>query len=284
MLPLNFTADDGESLPVWQHGDRGPALVFLHGWAASHLEWSPFVHELAQHHRVFRWDARGHGSHASISGNVATAARMARDLDNMIDALRLGGACFVGHSMGALTLWQYIRDHGTAKIGSLCFIDQSPKLMTDASWQHGIYGDFGEGRAAALLAELRQDFAEGVLRLAAHGLNDQARAGYEANSRGWQKLREALRLLPPEPLIACWEDLVRLDLRDVMPQVDRPSLLVHGGRSNFYRIEIVRWLAERMPQARVSIHEQANHSPHLMDPRRFLGELATLLAATSRST
>jgi len=59
-----------------------------------------------------------------------------------------------------------------------------------------------------------------VLRLAAHGLNDQARAGYEANSRGWQKLREALRLLPPEPLIACWEDLVPPRLRDVMPQVD----------------------------------------------------------------
>lgn len=277
MTALNFTADDGELLHVWRHGDHGSAIVFLHGWSASHLEWSPFVHELEQHHRVFRWDARAHGGHAPLTGNVATAARMARDLDNMIDALGLHGACFVGHSMGALTLWQYLRDHGTAKIGSLCFIDQSPKLMTDAEWPLGIYGDFDEPRAAALLDDLHHDFAEGVLRLAAHGLNAQARAGYDANSRGWQKLREALRTLNPGPLIACWEDLVRLDLRDVMQRIDRPTLLVHGGASNFYPIEIAHWLAARIPQARLCIHANANHSPHLMDPRRFLDELAALL-------
>jgi pimeloyl-ACP methyl ester carboxylesterase len=282
MLSLTFTADDGESLHVWRHGEQGPAVVFLHGWTASHLEWSPFVHELAQHHRVFRWDARAHGGHAPLTGNGATAARMARDLDNMIDALQLHGACFVGHSMGALTLWQYVRDCGTAKIGSLCFIDQSPKLMTDASWQLGIYGDFDKRRSAALLANLREDFAEGVLRLAAYGLNDLARAGYDANSRGWQKLREALRTLRPEPLISCWEDLVRLDLREVMPCIDRPTLLVHGGASNFYPIEIAHWLMARLPQARLSIHEDANHSPHLMDPRRFLDELGVLLAESAQ--
>jgi pimeloyl-ACP methyl ester carboxylesterase len=278
MHPLTFTADDGELLHAWRHGEQGSAVVFLHGWSASHLEWSPFVHELEQRHRVFRWDARAHGGHAPLTDTEATAARMARDLDNMIDAFGLHGACFVGHSMGALTLWQYVRDHGTAKIGSLCFIDQSPKLMTDAAWPLGIYGDFDGRSADALTASLHHDFAEGVLRLAAHGLNDQARAGYDANSRGWQKLREALRTLNPEPLIACWEDLVRLDLRDVMPRIDRPTLLVHGGRSNFYPIEIAHWLGARIPQARVSVHEEANHSPHLMDVRRFLDELAALLA------
>ena len=35
--------------------------------------------------------------------------------------------------MGALTLWQYIRDFGTGRLARLCFIDQSPKLLTDAA-------------------------------------------------------------------------------------------------------------------------------------------------------
>ena len=277
MSPLNFTADDGEVLHVWRHGDHGSAVVFLHGWTASHLEWSPFVHELEQHHRVFRWDARAHGGQAPRTGKVATAARMARDLDHMIEACGLHGACFVGHSMGALTLWQYVRDYGTAKLGSLCCIDQSPKLITDATWSLGIYGNFDHTAAADLTAHLREDFAEGVLRLTALGLNEQARTGYQANSRGWQKLREALRLLPAEALIDCWQDLVHLDLRDVMPRIDRPTLLVHGGRSNFYPIEIAHWLAAQLPQARVSIHEEANHSPHLLDVRRFLDELQAFL-------
>ncbi len=47
MHPLTFTADDGELLRVWRHGEAGPAIVLLHGWTASHLEWSPFIHDLA---------------------------------------------------------------------------------------------------------------------------------------------------------------------------------------------------------------------------------------------
>lgn len=121
--PLTLTADDGELLHLWRHGESGPAIVFLHGWTASHLEWSPFIHDLASHFRLFRWDARAHGGHPARTSTTATAVRMARDLDRMIEVFGLAGACFVGHSMGALTLWQYLRDFGSARIGSLCLID-----------------------------------------------------------------------------------------------------------------------------------------------------------------
>jgi pimeloyl-ACP methyl ester carboxylesterase len=275
---LTFRADDGEELRVWRHGDAGPAIVFLHGWTSSHLEWSPFIHELETRFRVFRWDARAHGGEPPRMPAVATAARMARDLDAMIDACDLAGACCVGHSMGALTLWQYVRDFGTAKLGRLCCIDQSPKLVTDASWDLGIYGDFDAARAARFSTELRADFAEAVLRLIAHGLNEQARQGYAADTRGWQRMRAALRALPAEALTACWEDLVGLDLREAISRIDRPTLLIHGGRSNFYRIETAHWIQERVPSARLSVYPEANHSPHMMDPRRFVAELSGFAA------
>ncbi|MCU0764502.1 MAG: hypothetical protein MUF32_00375, partial [Burkholderiaceae bacterium] len=73
MHPLTFTAADGELLHVWRHGESGPAIVFLHGWTASHLEWSPFIHDLAPHFRIFRWDARAHGGHPARTATVATA-------------------------------------------------------------------------------------------------------------------------------------------------------------------------------------------------------------------
>jgi pimeloyl-ACP methyl ester carboxylesterase len=120
-----------------------------------------------------------------------------------------------------------------------------------------------------------------VLRLAADGLNDAAREGYAANGRGWQRVREALRALSPEPLIACWQDLVSLDLRGVLPGIDRPCLLVHGGRSNFYPVQTAYWVQRQTPGARLSIHEEGNHSPHLMDPKRFVAELAQFVASGS---
>lgn len=276
---LNFRADDGEELRVWQHGDAGPIIVFLHGWTASHLEWSPFVHALEKTHRVFRWDARAHGGPPPQTATVATAERMARDLDQMIDAFDLYGGCFVGHSMGSLTLWQYLRDHGSGKIGRLCFIDQSPKLLTDSDWRLGIYGDYTPQRAAQVTQSFRDDFAEGVLRFTAYGLNELARARYQANGRGWQRLRDYLRGLPADALIACWEDLVQVDFRSVIPRIDRPTLLVYGGRSNFYLPETCPWLAARIADCRSCIYDEADHSPHLADPARFIAQLAAFAAS-----
>ncbi|MBK7002929.1 MAG: hypothetical protein IPH35_24215 [Rhodoferax sp.] len=117
-----------------------------------------------------------------------------------------------------LTLWQFIRDYGCQRLSHLYIIDQSPKLVTDAEWPCGIYGDFDATRSQRLIAEMRHDFAEAVMRLEAYGLNARVRNGYERNSVAWQKLRLYLRSLKPGPLIALCELLVATDLRDVLPK------------------------------------------------------------------
>ena len=99
-------------------------------------------------------------------------------------AVGLHDATAVGHSMGALTLWQYLRDHGTHGLGKLCLIDQSPKLLTADDWEHGIYGNFPVDRSNELVSWLRDDFAEGVLKLTAHGLNKRAEEKYLKNATG----------------------------------------------------------------------------------------------------
>ena len=281
MHPLNLRADDGETLRVWRHGESGPAIVFLHGWTASHLEWSPFVHALERGHRVYRWDARAHGGPPPTTDTVATAARMARDLDQMIDTLGLAGACFVGHSMGSLTLWQYLRDHGSGKIGRLCFIDQSPRLGTDDDWKLGIFGDFPPERSARITRSFRDDFAEGVLRFTAYGLNAAARAGYEANGRGWQRLRDYLRGLPAEALVACWEDLANVDFRDVIPAIDRPTLVIANDQDYAHPLAYARELAALIPGARLDVITSKTVDPALYT-REFTAALARFLSEDGR--
>ncbi|HEX6827436.1 MAG TPA: alpha/beta hydrolase, partial [Burkholderiales bacterium] len=209
-MRTRFSADDGEQLYVYVAGD-GPPVVMLHGWTSSHLEWSTILHTLSTRHRVYRWDARGHGGHALTRATPPTVSRMARDLENLLDHYRLDQVTAVGHSMGALTLWEYIRGHGTGRLARLCLIDQSPKLVTEDGWHLGIYGNFDRERSRRFIADLRADFAEAVLRFSAHGLNRRARERYEQNARGWQKSREALRALDPAPLIATWESLAAAD-------------------------------------------------------------------------
>jgi pimeloyl-ACP methyl ester carboxylesterase len=259
-------------------------VVLLHGWTSSHQEWFPFVGELQKHHRVFRWDARGHGGHALSTPAAPTAPRMARDLLNLLDHYGLEKAGVVGHSMGALTTWQFIRDYGTARLSRIALIDQSPRLVTDTGWRLGIYGDFAPERSAAFVAALREDFAESVLRLTAHGLNARAREKYAENAKGWQRSREQLRAQFADPLVACWQSLVEADYRDVLETIDVPALLIYGGESNFYHADTAHYVASRIPQAVLHIYEGTDHSPHQWQRERFVADLLAFFAETGAPT
>lgn len=276
LLNITLTADDGEVLHAYQSGTGTPMLL-LHGWTASHLWWRPLIDRLATHYRLLCPDARGHGTRVKPLRTEPDVRRLARDVINLLDHCGIERIAAVGHSMGALTLWQCIRDFGTNRFSHLCFIDQSPKLLTDATWQGGIYGDFDAGQAQRLLEALRADFAEAVLRLGALGLNDQARQSYLRDSRGWSMLRESMRAVDPTALIPIWESLVAADYRDVLAAIDRPTLLVYGTASNFYTAATARYVAAQIPHARLSVYTDADHSPHLASPQRFAGELTELL-------
>ena len=272
-----FRADDGETIRVAVAGE-GPPLVLLHGWTVSHAEWSPLMHELTPRFTTYRWDARAHGGHALETPTVPTVQRMARDLRNLLDAFGIQGATVIGHSMGVLTIWEAIRQAGTRGFGRLVLVDQSPRLVTDAAWRHGIYSDFDADRSAAFLADLGRDFAESVLRLAAHGLNERARRKYDEDSRGWQLARASLRKLAPPPLIATWRSLVEGDWREVLPSIDVPTHLVYGGDSNFYDAATREWVHARIPGSTLAVYEGADHSPHQAQPQRFVRELEALVA------
>jgi non-heme chloroperoxidase len=273
-----FFADDGEKIHFQASGE-GPTILMLHGWTASHLEWLPFVDYLTQKHRVIRWDARGHGGHPLTSSAVPDVQRMAHDLRKLLEHFDLHGVTVVGHSMGALTLWQYIQEYGCDRIGKVCFIDQSPKLVTDDHWSNGIYGDFDAERSAAFLAELEKDFAESVLRLTAHGLNTRARAQYDAGSRGWERERQRLKTLNRGPLIACWETLAEADYRKVLGKINVPALLIYGGESNFYSNATAHYVRDNIADSVLHIYEKTDHSPHQWQRERFTHDLLAFIEA-----
>lgn len=280
----HFTADDGTRIFFERSGDGRP-LILLHGWTGSHQDWALHSTALAESSCVYRWDARGHGIHPQATkGAAPTVSRMARDLKNLFERHALESVDVVGHSMGALTLWQYVADFGTERLRRACFIDQSPKLLTTPEWAHGIYGDFDDARAAAMRHSLSEDFAEAVLKLTALGLNQRARERYLVDTNGWKKLRAALKAQPSDELICCWNSLTAADYRTVLSRIDIPSLLIHGSESNFYRIETAQFVAAQIPNAILHIYEGADHCPHLLQHERFIRDLQCFLSEDEVST
>lgn len=273
----SFCADDGEKIHLKISGN-GPPLVLLHGWTSTHRDWNPFLAALEARHRVFRWDARGHGGHPLVTQSIPSAPRMARDLQNLLDHYGLEKAVVAGHSMGALTLWQYLRDFGEERLSHLVIIDQSPRLLTDDTWKNGIYGDFDQHRNAAFIDALESDFAEALLRLVAFGHNAKARAAYLDNTAGMASARQRLQSLVPRPLIDCWASLSAADYRDVLATITLPTLLVYGGASNFYSTATARYVRDSIPGARLHIYDDVDHAPHLWERERFVRDVLDFVA------
>lgn len=104
-----------------------PVLVFIHGWLLSRQYWQPILEQLFPRYQCLTYDLRGFGDSTSSalnrekngdeSATVALArhspaapeynlAAYARDLQTLLQKLRINQAWLIGHSLGgSIALW-----------------------------------------------------------------------------------------------------------------------------------------------------------------------------------
>ena len=225
----SFTASDGQVVPVYVLGD-GPPLVLVHGVGCSHRDWMPVARRLARRHCVLAWDARGHGSCRPVRGSI-TLARLARDLAEMLDHFGLERSVLVGHSMGALTLMQYLHLYGTQRVAAVTLVDQSPRIVTDDNWRLGLFGGCSAAMLSGLIAGARRDLAETLLNEvgAVGGAWLRRQLGVEA-SLG-RMLRRRLGRIDVRPLLDLAESMAQADFRgSLLGWMRRCSVLGRAAR------------------------------------------------------
>ena len=273
----SFTASDGQVVPVCVLGD-GPPLVLVHGVGCSHRDWMPVARRLARRHCVLAWDARGHGSCRPVHGSI-TLARLACDLAEMLDRFGLERPVLVGHSMGALTLMQYLHSYGTQRVAAVTLVDQSPRIVTDDSWRLGLFGGCSAAMLSGLIAGARQDLAETLLNEvgALGGAWLRRQLGAEA-SLG-RMLRRRLGRIDIRPLLDLAESMAQADFRASLARLDAPLLVVLGARSPHYAgLPLDAWYRDTVKHAQISIYPRAGHSPHVSEPQRFVRELERFIS------
>ncbi|MGO9924823.1 MAG: alpha/beta fold hydrolase [Mycobacterium sp.] len=90
-------------------------VILLHGLLGDTDSWRHQTPHLTSHHpdiRVIAYDQRGHGHSGRGCALSNTIGQLARDLDAVIDATApTGHIVLVGHSMGAMTILQYLQHH-----------------------------------------------------------------------------------------------------------------------------------------------------------------------------
>lgn len=272
-----FTADDGQPIPVRVLG-AGPPVVLVHGLGCSHRVWMPVARRLARRHRVLAWDARGHGQCVTPPGRPITLPRLGLDLHQMIEHFALERPVLVGHSMGALAVMQYLRDHGSAGLGGVAFVDQSPRIVTDETWRNGLFGGCSAEMLMGLIGGARRDLAETVVHEVEVALAGWLRARLAPQATLGRLLRRWLRRLDTSALLDLAESLALADFRSVLPRLDLPVWVVLGGRSTHYAgVPLEGYYRHVVPHASIRVFARSGHSPHVAEPARFAQELAQFL-------
>jgi pimeloyl-ACP methyl ester carboxylesterase len=87
-----------------------PAVVFVHGLAASSRVWQGQAERLRDTYRIVRSDLRAHGESESTSA-PCTRSDLAADLARVLDGLAIDRAFVVGHSAGGVIAMHAALEH-----------------------------------------------------------------------------------------------------------------------------------------------------------------------------
>ena len=121
---------NGVVLSVHRAG-QGEPLILLHGFPQNHMCWERLAPQLARKHDVIIVDLRGYGDSdapPNEAGNTTYSKRtMAQDIADLLTALNIKRANFLGHDRGARVAYRFALDH-PKRIGKLGIIEIVPTL------------------------------------------------------------------------------------------------------------------------------------------------------------
>lgn len=123
---------NGLDLQYRESGDpRGQPVILLHGVTDSLRCWKPFSDALPRAFRAIAVSQRGHGDSSKPKGDYGSAA-FSGDLAALMDALGIGRAQIVAHSMSTWIAQRFVRDY-PERVESLTLIAGFVTLAGNAS-------------------------------------------------------------------------------------------------------------------------------------------------------
>lgn len=123
----------------------------IHGFTGSSAVWKKNIPELAKQYRVIAPDLRGHGDSDKPKYGFHVS-RLAMDLRELIQHIRVPMLKALGGSLGCSILWCYAELFTTAEFSHMIFVDQSPLQNSTLDGWDSRYCNRGMNSAPAVAA------------------------------------------------------------------------------------------------------------------------------------
>lgn len=254
---MDFARINGLTLHYRMTGrPGGPAIVLANSLGTDARIWDAVIARLADRYRILSYDKRGHGLSDAPPAPHALDDH-AEDLEGLVDHLGIDGFALAGISIGGMIAQRVaLRRPGRVKALALC--DTAARIGTVASWNERIDAVQTRGIAAIADAILERWFTPAFRR-------DRT-----AELAGW---RNMLIRTPAEGYAGACAALRDADLTVEIPAIGLRTLVVAGAGDLSTPPDLVRALADLLPDARFEIIPDAGHIPSIEQPEK----LATLM-------
>lgn len=240
------------------------------GWEEPHL--AQFLNRLASFSRLILFDKRGTGLSDPVPDPPTIRERM-DDIRAVLDSAASERAALFGISEGGPL--------------SIVFASTYPE-RTRALIAYGSYArwradaDYPWGRTA----EQYDDFLAGIARAWQTGewwIQHNPTALKDERYREWwaRYLRAAAS---PGMATALVKMNSEIDVRDILPAVRVPTLILHRSDERWFDVGNARYLAERIPGARLVELPGVDHVPWVGESEPVLREIELFLTGTRRRT
>jgi 3-oxoadipate enol-lactonase len=247
---------------------RGPLLVFLHGIGGNRSNWRDQLPVFAADFTAVAWDARGYGGSDDYDGPL-DFGDFSRDLLRVLDDFGAGRAHLCGLSMGGRIAMDF-HDRHPERVASLTLCDTQPGLANMPAEKRREFIRLRQEplRAGKSPAEMAPDVARSLI-------------GPRALPGAFERLVESMGALHKDSYLKTIEASFLYERAPVLESIRVPTHIVVGADDRLAPPDIARAMAARIPEARLTVIEDAGHLVNIEQPQRFnaavLGFLSELL-------
>ncbi len=244
----------------YRRAGRGPDLVLLHGIGSGSASW---VHQFAHFqdsHRVTAWDAPGYGASDPLDLAEPAAADYAEALGAFLEALAIGQAVLVGHSLGAMMAGAFAAGSGPNLADKLSGLVLAAPALGFAR----AAAEVRERELAGRLSAMQRLGPEGMAEARSPAVLSAAAAAEALALVQWNMAR-----LTVAGHAAAAHLLAHGDLAGDAARVDLPVLVLCGDADGVTPPGESRNFAENLPDAEYREISGAGHACYIERPAAF---------------
>jgi 3-oxoadipate enol-lactonase len=239
-----------------KQGKGDKTFLLINSLGTDFRIWDNIVEPLSEYGSVLRFDKQGHGL-TQTSNKDYLIADYASDVIKLLDSLQIVKVTLIGSSIGGI-IGQYIAIHYPNYIDKLVLSNSAPRVGSPEIWT---------GRIKKVQEEGLRSISDGIMKA---WFSERFHTEKVAELMGYKTMLENSNV---EGYLKACIALKENDLTAHISQIALPTLCIAGSVDGSTSPEMVKAMANLIPNSQYSLIDGVGHLPFIENPEQFLEEL-----------